>query len=376
MLDWPSRLLLTLVAAVTAFAVTGLVVRTPAADVLLAPRPPIPDFALQPAVEAPRPSPSPTVPTPTPTATPTRPITIALAGDVHGEPPIAGVLAAGDNPLAGMGEVLDRADLAVVNLETALGTAGTAADKTFTFRADPALAVALADAGVDVVTLANNHGLDYGHEGAAATITHATDAGLAVVGYGPDATAAYAPHLVEVAGRTVAVVGLSRVLPTIGWAATSDRPGMASAYDADAAIAAVDRAADVADVVVVTIHWGRERWICPDGDQIALARALAAAGADVIAGHHPHVLQGVVEVDGALVAHSLGNFVFYARTPATRQTGVLTVTIDVDGTATSEWSPGMIDGQGRPQPVATQAPMPRGETLTATSSGPECGPPR
>jgi poly-gamma-glutamate capsule biosynthesis protein CapA/YwtB (metallophosphatase superfamily) len=115
--------------------------------------------------------------------------------------------------------------------------------------------------------------------------------------------------------------------------------------------------------------------VCPDGDQLALARALAAAGADVIAGHHAHVLQGVDTVEGALVAYGLGNFVFYARTPATRQTGVLTVTVAPDGTITHDWSPAVIDGRGQPQAVPTQAPIPTGETLTATSTGPACGPP-
>ena len=376
MLDWPSRLLLAVTAALTAFAVTGATVSSPAEDAVPEPSPTIPAFALQTAIPAAATaSPVATAPVATPTPTPTRPLTIALAGDVHGEPPIAGVLEAGENPFAGMADVLRAADLAVVNLETAIGDVGAPADKTFTFQADPALADAMAEAGVDVVNLANNHGLDHGHDGAAATVQHATAAGLVVVGYGDDASAAYTPHLVEVDGRTVAVVGLSRVLPTIDWGATSSRPGMASAYDTDAAVAAVALADELADVVVVTIHWGQERWICPDESQLALAGALARAGADVIAGHHPHVLQGVDEVDGALVIYSLGNFVFYARTPATRQTGVMTVTIDPAGARSHRWTPGVIDGQGQPQVVATQAPIPGGETLTATSSGPECGPP-
>ncbi|MGI9016775.1 MAG: CapA family protein, partial [Euzebya sp.] len=304
------------------------------------------------------------------------PITVAFAGDVHGEPPIEDALTQGDNPLAAVSSILSAADIAVINLETPISTLGTPAEKTFAFRADPALATALSQAGVDVVNMANNHGLDYGHAAAEQTRSLVAAAGMQAVGYGTDADSAYSPALFDVGGRTVAVVGLTRVLPTIDWAATGSRPGMASAYDLQAAVTAVRQAAAVADHVVVTIHWGRERYTCPDGDQLALASALAAAGADVIAGHHSHVLQGVQQIDDTLVAYSLGNFVFYARTPATRQTGVFTVTLDEDGVTDHTWVPAQIDGRGQPHPVASQAPIPQGETLTALSSGPQCGPPR
>lgn len=379
-LDLPSRLLLALTSGVIAFALTGASMRVGASNAATtadagqhttsAPIAAAAATAADTQVAEP-PAATPTIPP----STSAPPVTIALGGDVHGEPPIEGVLLAGDNPLAGVATMLSAADLAVVNLETAVGSTGVPADKTYTFQADPLLLAALAEAGVDVVTMANNHGLDFGHDAAAETVALARDAGLAAVGYGDDAAQAYAPHVVDIGGRTVAVVGLSRVLPSLDWSASTGGPGMASAYDADVAVAAVAAAAAMADHVVVTIHWGRERWICPDGDQIAVAHALVAAGADVVAGHHPHVLQGVVEVDGAVVAYSLGNLVFYARTPATRQSGVLTVTLGDQGVMARRWHPATIDVAGAPQPEVTQAPMPRGETLTAVSTGPECGPP-
>ncbi|CAN5458387.1 hypothetical protein BH23ACT9_BH23ACT9_23660 [soil metagenome] len=419
MLDLPSRVLLAVTSALAAFALTATVVGGPGDAVALAATDSpdlsgIPDFALQPALPAGTRPPitatgatqtgatpndaTPTGATPTgatatdatPTdATPTGvtdpddeqdeepapPITIAFAGDIHGEPPIDQLLRRGDNPLEGVADLLGDADLAVVNLETAVGTLGRPADKTYTFQADPALATALADAGVDVVTLANNHALDYGIEAADETRAVVEGEGMAVVGYGRDAEDAYAAHVVDIGGRTVAVVGLSRVLPVIDWAAEANRPGMASAYDTGAAVEAVRAASALADHVVVTIHWGQERWVCPNADQVSLARALSNAGADVIAGHHPHVLQGLVTFQDTLIAYSVGNFVFYARTPATRQSGVLTVTLGGGGVEDHLWSPAVIDGQGRPQPVATQAPIPSGEQLTMPSSGPECGPP-
>ncbi len=376
MLDWRSRILLGVTSAVMAFALAGAVLQAPRAPVVVgdvvAVTPtadyaveaagehvtPIPDFALAPAVAPPAPG---------------RPITVALGGDIHAEAPIDGVLAAGENPLAGVAHLLSAADIAIVNVETAIGTTGTPADKTYVFRADPALAPALADAGVDVATLANNHALDFGPDALVRTRDLLAEAGVATVGAGPDAATAYAPHVITVEGHTVAVVGLSRVLPTLAWAATGSRPGLASAYDIDRAVAAVSAAAQVADHVVVTIHWGRERWICPDGAQQTLARALADAGADVIAGHHPHVLQGIETIGDTLVAHSLGNLVFYARTPATRQSGVLTVTLGEGGVDAHRWDPARIDDRGRPQPVTSQEPIVDGEELTGSPDGVGCG---
>lgn len=368
MLDRTSIALLAVLVALAAFGIGGLVTDLSGADPApsASPTPAIPDFALAPARPA------------EPEAPPAPPITIALGGDVHGEEQIGELLAAGGDPFAGVADVLGAADLAVVNLETAVGTAGDpAADKQFTFQADPALLDRLADSGVDVVTMANNHALDFGVEGAAETVALAEAAGLAVVGYGEDRTAAYTALVEEVGGRSVAVIGLTRVMPLISWAAGEDRPGMASAYDRHLAIAvaAVEAAAAVADHVVVSVHWGRERHTCPDGSQLALARALADAGADVIAGHHAHVLQGIEVVGDALVAYGLGNLAFYARTPATRQSGVLTVTLGEGGVEDHRWSPAVIDDLGRPQPVATQAPIPEGEVLVTTGSGPACGPP-
>lgn len=373
--DVRARLLLTAVAALVAFAVGGLLLsrggaQTPVPTDSPGPTPTIPDFALIPAIPAaidPARAPNTTSPS----------LTIVLGGDVHGEPPIEELLLAGDNPLDALADQLQAADIAMVNLETAVGTSGTPADKTYTFQADPSLAAALVEVGIDVVTLANNHALDFGTEAAAETRQNAEDAGLAVIGHGEDREQAYQPYIVEVEGRSVAFIGLSRVFPVIEWAATDDRPGLASAYDRhlEWALQAVRAASHDADHVVVAVHWGRERWACPDEAQVALATALTAAGADVIAGHHPHVLQGVVQEDDALVAYSLGNLLFYARTQATRQSGLLTVTLGPDGVQDHAWTPAAIDDLGRPQPAASQVLITEGEQLTVSSSGPQCGPP-
>ncbi|WP_370326073.1 CapA family protein [Euzebya sp.] len=369
MIDRPTWVLVVVTALVAVVALSGLVLTPSGGDEPVAGAvPTIPDWALAPAVEPDA--------TATPTGPPAPPLTLAFGGDVHAEDPIDGVIADGLNPLEGVAELLSAADLAVVNLETPIATTGTPAEKTYTFRADPALAAALADAGVDLVSLANNHGLDYGIEAADETVDHVEAAGMALIGYGRDAASAYAAHRIDVEGRSVAVVALTRVMPIIEWGAGRERAGLASADDADAAVRAARDAAATADHVVAVVHWGREKWLCPDGDQLRLARLLADAGADAIVGHHPHVLQGITTIDDTLVAFSTGNLVFYARTAATRQSGILTLTLGEGGVVDHTWHPAVIDDLGRPQPVAVQPPVPSEPGLRADGTGPECAPPR
>ncbi|WP_370324804.1 CapA family protein [Euzebya sp.] len=278
--------------------------------------------------------------------------TLAFGGDVHGERHIATAVAEGRNPLGPVAELLSAADLAVVNLETPLSTRGTPAAKTYTFRGPPGMAADLAEAGVDVVTLANNHALDYGVTALADTLDHARDAGLATVGAGLDASQAYAAHLTDTPAGRVAVVGLTRVLHTRAWEAGPGRPGLASGYDESAAIAAVQAARDTADHVVVAVHWGTERADCPDAGQGRLARLLIEAGADVVVGHHPHVLQGVEVRDGdALVAYSLGNFVWYHTAVPSRYTGVLAVELPLLDEPQWSFTPAEIRADGSPHPV-------------------------
>lgn len=289
----------------------------------------------------------------TPATPAARSLRLVFGGDVHGEPPVADLLAAGGNPLAAFTGVLADSDLAAVNLETAVGATGAPEDKSYVFQAPPALLDALVSAGVSAVSVANNHAGDHGSEGLAATIALARAAGLAVVGGGGDASEAYAPHIAEAGERTVALLGLTRVIPFPYWAATPGRPGVASVYDhaLPDAVAAVAAARDQADVVVVSVHWGREGSPCPDETQTLIARALVTAGADVIVGHHPHVLQGVQELDGAIVAYSLGNLVWYAAGEATRATGLLSVEVPPDADPTWELLPALVTATGAPEPA-------------------------
>jgi poly-gamma-glutamate capsule biosynthesis protein CapA/YwtB (metallophosphatase superfamily) len=278
-----------------------------------------------------------------------RPVTVAAIGDVHGEGRIATLLAKGGNPLDALGPTLRRADVSMVNLETPVGSGGPAEDKEHVFLAPPALLTALRSAGVDVVNLANNHARDHGVAALLETRDRARAAGLLTVGAGADAAEAWAPAVLRTPAGTVAVVGMSRVLPSSTWAATAHGPGIASAYDEAAAVAAVRRAAQLADNVVVLVHWGVELAPCAGADQRRLADKLVAAGADVVAGHHPHVLEGFDQRAGSVVAYSLGNAVWYHSRPPSSTTAVLTASLSGGRVVASDALPARIDAGGHPR---------------------------
>jgi poly-gamma-glutamate capsule biosynthesis protein CapA/YwtB (metallophosphatase superfamily) len=288
----------------------------------------------------------------TPPTQDSRTVQLAFGGDVHFEGVSRSALTRG---LPTVRRMLSQADVAMVNLETAVTTRGTPAPKQFVFRAPAASLQVLRDAGVDVVTLANNHGMDYGRTGLQDTLRAAAAAGLPLVGAGGDEVAAFAPWTTTVRGLRVSVLGATDVLDTFAqrdWPAGPSTSGLASAKDPAALLAAVRAASARSDVVVVYVHWGKEMATCPSDRQRSLARQLAAAGADVVVGSHAHVLQPGGRVNGAYVHYGLGNYVFYARTSQTRATGVLTVDVGAHGVQRARWTPATITS-GVPVPGRT-----------------------
>lgn len=280
-------------------------------------------------------------------------VTLAFAGDTNFEDVVATRLAADPASVFGpMIPALSAADLTVVNMETAIGTGGTPAPKEFVFQAPPVALEAFRAAGVDVVSAANNHGMDFGVASLEETLAAEADLGFPVIGIGRDESEAYAPFFAEVRGQRIAVIAATQVLDDSMidlWTADADSPGLASAKRVDRLVAEVRAARAAADTVVVFLHWGIERQTCPSEAQTALATELAAAGADVIVGGHAHRLQGGGRLGDAVVHYGLGNFAFYAGNPEGARTGVFRVTVTgrrVDG---YEWIPGtIVDRQPRP----------------------------
>jgi len=283
-----------------------------------------------------------------------RPVRLAFAGDANFQGPSAAALG---NGLGTVAPLLSDADLTVVNLETAVTTRGTRAAKQFAFRTPPRVFGALARGGVDVVTMANNHGLDYGPVGLRDSLAGAREAGFPVAGIGADQDAAFAPVVRTVNGQRIAVIGATQVLDdnlAASWTAGPGKPGLASAKDEPRLLQEVRAARARADTVVVYLHWGQERRSCPLEVQRSLAAALVAAGADVIVGTHAHVLLGGGYLDGAYVDYGLGNFIFAAHSALGAQSGVLTLTVRGRSVSDARWHPASIRA-GQPAPLSGSA---------------------
>ena len=280
-------------------------------------------------------------------------VTLAFAGDTFFEDS-AGQRLASDpasvlGPFAG---VLSGADLAVVNMETAIGVGGAPVPKEFVFQAPPEALEAFRTAGVDVVSAANNHGMDFGVESLHETLAAEQASGFPIVGIGADEAEAYAPFIADVRGQRIAVIGATQVLDSSliePWTAGPGKPGLASAKRVDRLVQAVTEARAVADTVVVYLHWGVETQTCPTTTQQDLARALVEAGADIVVGTHAHRLQGGGRLDGAVVHYGLGNFGFQANSAEGARTGVFLVTITGRRVEGYQWVPGtIVDSQPRP----------------------------
>jgi poly-gamma-glutamate synthesis protein (capsule biosynthesis protein) len=286
---------------------------------------------------------------------------MAFAGDMHFQLNLAALL---DHPQGALGAVtasLKDADLTMVNLETAIAEGGSPDPKElevpserYWYRTPPKALDVLAAAGVDVVTMANNHGVDYGPAGLAETLRARRDGPIAVVGVGRNRRDAFTPYRVRIRGTDIAVLaadaspreGMSRT-----WAAGPTTAGIAAAHSPrpSALLHAVRTAARTSDVVVVYLHWGTEGRSCPDPLQLALARALAGAGADVVVGSHAHVLLGSGWLGDTYVDYGLGNFLWYHD--GNPETGVLRLTIHDGEVVEDSLVPARIQEFGRPLPL-------------------------
>ncbi|WP_017584008.1 CapA family protein [Nocardiopsis valliformis] len=288
------------------------------------------------------------------------PLTIAFGGDVMFEGMLRPRLDDPATALAPISEQLSAADLAMVNLETAVTEGGTPIPgKDFVFRAPASALEALDAAGVDVATVANNHGMDFGEDGLLDTLDNGDASPVALVGAGRDIDQAYAPHVAEVNGQSVAMFGATDVLDDHlipAWTAGEGKPGLASTKFEmkDRMLQAVSQAADEHDNVVVFLHWGLEGAHCPLPHAPELADDLIAAGATAVVGGHAHVLSPGGFQGNAYVHYGLSNFVFYNFNGPTAETGVLTLTFDQGRVLEADWAPAQIQG-GVPVPYEGEA---------------------
>ncbi|WIV12219.1 CapA family protein [Proteiniborus sp. MB09-C3] len=273
-------------------------------------------------------------------------VTISLAGDMllgdsvgnhidkHGV----------DYPWENVKEILLDSDLSLVNMECTVGTAGEPQDKQYTYRAKPETLKGLVNAGINGVSLANNHSLDFGRECFVETLDNLENYNIKYVGGGKDIKAAYEPAIWEINGVNVGFIGFSRVTPHVDWYATENRAGISNGYDSNAKnmLQAVQQAKENVDFLIVSLHWGTEQADYPRDNDVAIAKELIDSGADCIMGHHPHVLQGIEFYKNRPIVYSLGNFVFGAKGERTTQTMIFNMEINKDGIINTSIIPGRI----------------------------------
>ena len=326
--------------------------------------------------------------------------TLAMVGDIFIQEALP------ESPqLAAVSSLLREADIAFGNLEAPVSTRGAPVEKWINMRMPPELLADVQGLGFDIVTLANNHMLDFGEVALSDTLAHMDAAGLKHVGAGKDLDQAWRAEVMPADGLKVAFLGAASTLG-VQSAATRERPGVApihasEAYnidfagsmeqpgsapyvftrawqeDIDRAILAIEAARRQADFVLLALHWGvppfwRSRFQDGLADyQIEVGHKLIEAGADLIVGHHPHSLQAVELYRGKPIFYSLGNFVFHhnrgpvSHTPISRnapyavsvdrrnrewsETVIVLAEIGPNGAASYSMRPVLLDAAGNPQ---------------------------
>lgn len=239
-------------------------------------------------------------------------VAIAAVGDVLLSRKIADTISdeGWKAPFRNSAKILQGSDFAFCNLETPAAFAGSpfpGKDPDVTFRAPPGALFGLKSGGFSIVSVANNHINDYGPAALKETLEALDILGIAHCGAGVNAAEARRPAIMTAKGLRFAFLGYAEPMWSVVEAGTE--PGVAL-LNPDQIIADIQAARAEADVVVVSLHWGEEHQGAPRESDRALARTFVDAGANLIIGHHPHVLQGAEFYREALILYSLGNFIF------------------------------------------------------------------
>lgn len=201
----------------------------------------------------------------------------------------------------------------------------------YTFLTPSAREGILKDFSFDVMTLANNHMMDYGTEGLASTIREIKKQGIETIGGGSDLSQAMAPYIKEVNGKKIAILAATRVVPQIDWYAQKDKAGLMTTYEQTDRFQMLKeeitrlKTEENCDVVIMYVHWGNDSDKTILGNQITLGHGYIDAGADIVIGNHTHVLQGMEFYQGKLICYGISNFLFGSYHSDTM---VLTLEID------------------------------------------------
>ena len=244
-----------------------------------------------------------------------------------------------------------EADISMVNLENPLTSGGSPVEKKFNFRARPEYADILTYGGVDIVTIANNHIYDYGDQGVYDTLNKLAEKSIHFIGAGRNINEARHPVIFYIKGFRIAYFAYYGTHKhSDSNPATEDSAGTA-ARQLPIIKEDIAKYRDQVDYIVVNFHWGNEKAEYPEKNQVLFAHSVIDFGADIIVGHHPHVLQGIEVYKEKIIAYSLGNFIFGGNSRITYDTSVLkieikkTIQASVIPIRVNYWQPTLLEGK-------------------------------
>ncbi|OHA80877.1 MAG: hypothetical protein A2675_02170 [Candidatus Yonathbacteria bacterium RIFCSPHIGHO2_01_FULL_51_10] len=257
-----------------------------------------------------------------------------------------------DYPFALITEQIRTADLAFANLESPISDRGTNMGSIYSFRADPQAVQGLKNADFDVVSTANNHAWDYGGDAYTDTLALLDSVGIGHAGGGMDHAGAHTPVIRTVNGTRFAFLGYTNLIPR-GVTTVDAHPAVAF-LDIEAVKQDIAAAKQAADVVIVSYHWGEEYKTAHNAWQEDIAHQTIDAGAALVIGHHPHVVEEVEQYHGGYIAYSLGNFVFDQNFSADTHHGLMLSVVFENG-AVKTVTPTMVDFTDTFQPYVNES---------------------
>ena len=242
-------------------------------------------------------------------------IRIVLAGDImldRGVEYMIGKYGNGDFkfPFLKIADYLKETDIVFANLEGPISDTGVRVGSIYSFRNKPESIEGLSYAGFNVISLANNHAFDYSREALEDSLAKLTRSGIDYVGAGFSESEAYSPVIKEIKGTKIGFLAYTNLGPET-WQAAGENSGIAwISSDLSRAKDEIERAREKTDILIVSLHAGEEYQKTPTQFQIDFAKMAIDAGADLVAGHHPHVTQPFKKYQDGYIAYSLGNFIF------------------------------------------------------------------
>ena len=272
----------------------------------------------------------------TPVSDPARWVDLHVVGDVMMDSVIGDYIAAEgvDYPWSDVTAELSQADIAVANLETSVSIRGsTKKPAGYGFRSHPKTLLGVKNSGIDLVSLANNHTLDFGTDALADTISSLNEYGIRHTGAGSNIREAEQLAILTRNELKVGFLSFTSIIPNQSWIATEDLPGIAPLKPKyyERVLERIKAANEQCDILVVLLHWGKEHSNQVEQWQRELAQKMIDNGADAIIGHHPHVLRGIEFFQNKPIIYSIGNFIFLKRDDKAGQTAIFKMRLSKDG---------------------------------------------